>query len=144
MTAFLAARQVNESLEKLQQVSNISEEVRSYLGDNFQTLYLNHSMRLAKTRRLMQTLEELLSQSKTLGEQATAIVGDAEETSFQAKNLAIQRKREAQSALDNATNAQSDALQAHDLAENALRLATGFKVSGVVVIERSCSFRIEK
>ena len=128
-TAHRAAAQISVSLVQLRQVSSRREEVESDLGNDFQSLYRNNSLRLEEIRRINELLRELVSQAETFGEQANVNLAMAMDTATRAKNEAGQRRREAQTARDNATNAQSDAMQVAIEAENALNTATEFKVS---------------
>lgn len=137
-TAYHAAMQISDSLEKLKLVKFVREKVESGLGDTFQTLYRNNSMRLEKISKINEILQALVKEAEMIGEQANGNLTMAVENANRSKDLAGQRKREAQSALDNATNAHSDTLQASGDANNALKTAMGFKVSKS--FESSCSF----
>ena len=127
-TAQRAAAQISGSLDRLRLVSSLREEVESNLGDDFQSLYLNNSIRLEEIRRINELLQELVSQAENFGEQANGNLTMAMDTATRAKNGAGQRRREAQIAQHNATNAHSDAMQVNNEAENALATATEFKV----------------
>lgn len=127
-TAHRAAEQISDSLAQLTLVSSIREEVKSDLGDDFQSLYRNNSLRLEEIRRINELLKELVSQAETFGEQANVNLTMAMNTATRAKNEAGQRKRQAQIARHNATNAHSDAVQVNSEAENALDTAMEFKV----------------
>lgn len=137
-TAYHAAMQISDSLEKLKLVKFVREKVESDLGDTFQTLYRNNSMRLEEISKINEILQALVKEAEIIGEQANGNLTMAVENANRSKDLAGQRKREAQSALDNATNAHSDTLQASGDANNALKTAMGFKVSKS--FESSCSF----
>ena len=128
-TAHRAAAQINASLDQLRRVSFLREEVESDLGNDFQSLYRNNSLKLEEIRRINDLLQELVSQAENFGEQANVNLTMAMDTASRAKNEAGQRRREAQIARHNATNAHSDALQVNSEAENALNTATEFKVS---------------
>lgn len=127
-TAHRAAKQINDSLVQLTLVSSLREEVESDLGDDFQSLYRNNSLRLEEIRRINELLKELVSQAETFGEQANVNLTIAMDTATRAKNEAGRRKRQAQIARHNATNAHSDAVQVNSEAENALDTAMEFKV----------------
>ena len=127
-TAYRAAQQISDSLDKLGLVSSLREEVESDLGNDFQSLYRNNSLRLEEIRRINEMLQELVSQAEKFGEQANVNLTMAMDTATRAKNEAGQRRREAQIARHNATNAHSDAMQVNSEAENALDTATEFKV----------------
>lgn len=127
-TAHRAAEQISDSLAQLTLVSSIREEVESDLGDDFQSLYRNNSLRLEEIRRINELLTELVSQAETFGEQANVNLTMAMNTATRAKNEGGQRKRQAQIARHNATNAHSDAVQVNSEAENALDTAMEFKV----------------
>lgn len=127
-TAYRAAQQISDSLDKLGLVSSLREEVESDLGNDFQSLYRNNSLRLEEIRRINELLQELVSQAERFGEQANVNLTMAMDTATRAKNEAGQRRREAQIARHNATNAHSDAMQANSEAENALDIAMEFKV----------------
>ena len=137
-TAYHAAMQISDSLEKLKLVKFVREKVESDLGDTFQTLYRNNSMRLEEISKINEILQALVKEAEIIGKQANGNLTMAVENANRSKDLAGQRKREAQSALDNATNAHSDTLQASGDANNALKTAMGFKVSKS--FESSCSF----
>ena len=137
-TAYHAAMQISDSLEKLNLVTFVRKKVESDLGDTFQTLYRNNSMRLEEISKINEILQALVKEAEIIGEQANGNLTMAVENANRSKDLAGQRKREAQSALDNATNAHSDTLQASGDANNALKTAMGFKVSKS--FESSCSF----
>lgn len=128
-TAYRAAAQINASLEQLRRVSFSREKVESDLGDDFQSLYRNNSLRLEEIRRINELLLELVTRAETFGEQANVNLTMAMNTATRAKNEAGQRRREAQMALHNATNAQSDAMQVNNEAKIASDTATDFKVS---------------
>ena len=127
-TAHRAAAQISVSLDRLSLVSSLREEVESTLGNDFQSLYRNNSMRLEEIRRINELLQELVSQAEIFGEQANVNLTMAMDTATRAKNEAGQRRREAQIARHNATNAHSDAMQVNNEAENALDTAMAFKV----------------
>ena len=137
-TAYHAAMQISDSLEKLKLVTFVRVKVESDLGDTFQTLYRNNSMRLEEISKINEIFQALVKEVEIIGEQANGNLTMAVENANRSKDLAGQRKREAQSALDNATNAHSDTLQASGDANNALKTAMGFKVSKS--FESSCSF----
>ena len=139
-TAYHAAMQINQSLQKLSMVTLLRETVESDLGDSFQILYRNNSMRLEEISNINKVLLELVRQAESIGDQANGNLTMAVETATQAKNLASQRKREAQSARDNATNAHSDAMQVSTEAKNALDEAMEFKVS-LVSVTKSLLFK---
>lgn len=128
-TAYRAAQQISDSLEKLAQVSLGRETVESDLGESFQSLYHNNSLKLEEIKRINELLQQLVSQAEQYGEQANVNLTMAMDTATRAKNTAGQRRREAQIARHNASNALSDAMQANNEAENALETAMEFKVS---------------
>ena len=128
-TAYHAAKQITDSLEKLSLVTLVRERVESDLGDAFQALYRNNSMRLEEINKINEMLQALVKEAEMIGEQANGNLTMAVKTANRSKDLAGQRKREAQSALDNATNAHSDTLQANTEANNALKAAMSFEVS---------------
>ena len=86
-------------------------------------------MRLEEINKIYEILQALVKEAETIGEQANGNLTMAVETANRSKDLAGQRKREAQSALDNATNAHSDTLQASSDTNNLLKTAMRFKVS---------------
>ena len=128
-TAYHSAMQTSDSLEKLKLVTFVREKVESDLGDAFQTLYRNNSLRLEEISKINEILQTLVKEAEIIGEQANGNLTMAVETANRSKYLAGQQKREAQSVLDNATNAHSDTLQAGSDANNALKTAMGFEVS---------------
>lgn len=128
-TAYRAAQQISDSLEKLALVSLLRETVESDLGESFQSLYRNNSLKLEEIKRINELLQQLVSQAEQYGEQANVNLTMAMDTATQAKNTAGQRRREAQIARHNASNALSDAMQASNEAENALETAMEFKAS---------------
>ena len=137
-TAYHAAMQISDSLEKTKARYICQRKIELDLGDTFQTLYRNNSMRLEEISKMNEIFQALVKIAEIIGEQANGNLTMAVETANRSKDLAGQRKREAQSALDNATNAHSDTLQASGDANNALKTAMGFKVSKS--FESSCSF----
>ena len=128
-TAYLAANQISESINKLGLVSLLRESVESSLGDSFQSMYRNHSQKLEEISQIISVLQELLSLAQDLEEKANMNLTQAMEIVSEAKNVSGQRRREAQSARDSASNALSDAMRVEMEAENALNTATEFKVS---------------
>ena len=128
-TAYLAANQISESINKLGLVSLLRESVESRLGDSFQSMYRNHSQKLEEISQIISVLQELLSLAQDLEEKANMNLTQAMEIVSEAKNVSGQRRREAQSARDSASNALSDAMRVEMEAENALNTATEFKVS---------------
>ena len=128
-TAYRAAAQISVALEQLRLVSTLRGDVESNLGNDFQSLYRNNSLRLEEIRRINEMLQELVTQAETFGEQANVNLTMAMNTATQAKNEVGQRRREAQIARHNATNAHSDAMQVNSEAQNALDTAMEFKVS---------------
>lgn len=128
-TAYRAAEQINESLNKLSLVRLVRQTVESDLGDNFQSLYRNNSLKLEEIKRINDLLQELVSQAEHYGEQANVNLTMAMDTATRAKDTAGQRKREAEIARHNASNALSDAMQANSEAENALDTSVEFKVN---------------
>ena len=128
-TAYLAANQISESINKLGLVSLLRESVESRLGDGFQSMYRNHSQKLEEISQIISVLQELLSLAQDLEEKANMNLTQAMEIVSEAKNVSGQRRREAQSARDSASNALSDAMRVEMEAENALNTATEFKVS---------------
>ena len=128
-TAYLAANQISESINKLGLVSLLRESVESRLGDSFQSMYRNHSQKLEEISQIISVLQELLSLAQDLEEKANMNLTQAMEIVSEAKNVSGQRRREAQSARDSAANALSDAMRVEMEAENALNTATEFKVS---------------
>ena len=136
-TAYRAAAQISVSLEQLSLVSTLRGEVESNLGNDFQSLYRNNSLRLEEIRRINEILRELVTQAETFGERANVNLTMAMDTATRAKNEAGQRRREAQIARHNATNAHSDAMQVNSEAQNALDTAMGFKVR-LPALKRFC------
>lgn len=103
--------------------------MESSLGDSFQSLYRNNSLKLEEIRRISMVLQELVSHAQDFGEKANMNLTKALETATQAKNVSGQRRREAQSARDSAANAHSDTMQVNREADSALNTAMEFKVS---------------
>lgn len=136
-TAYHAAKQITDSLEKLSLVTLVRERVESDLGDAFQALYRNNSMRLEEINKINEMLQALVKEAEMIGEQANGNLTMAVKTANRSKDLAGQRKREAQSALDNATNAHSDTLQANTEANNALKAAMSFEENATMVLEQT-------
>ena len=128
-TAYLAANQISESINKLGLVSLLLESVESRLGDSFQSMYRNHSQKLEEISQIISVVQELLSLAQDLEEKANMNLTQAMQIVSEAKNVSGQRRREAQSARDSASNALSDAMRVEMEAENALNTATEFKVS---------------
>ncbi|PFX13764.1 Laminin subunit gamma-1 [Stylophora pistillata] len=136
-TAYHAAKQITDSLEKLSLVTLVRERVESDVGDAFQALYRNNSMRLEEINKINEMLQALVKEAEMIGEQANGNLTMAVKTANRSKDLAGQRKREAQSALDNATNAHSDTLQANTEANNALKAAMSFEENATMVLEQT-------
>ena len=67
-------------------------------------------MRLEEISKIYEILLALVKEAEVVGEQANGNLTMAVETANRSKDLAGQRKREAQSTLDNATSAHSDTL----------------------------------
>lgn len=67
-------------------------------------------MRLEEISKINEILQALVKEAEIIGEQANGNLTMAVENANRSKDLAGQRKREAQSALDNATSAHSDTL----------------------------------
>lgn len=132
-TAYLAARQISESLSQLNVVTALRETIESRLGDEFQNLYRNNSLKLEEIGRINGILEELVSLAEEFGEKANMNLTKAMDTATQAKNESGQRQRQAQNARERAAIAQSDAVRVNREAENALNAAIEFKVSIDVV-----------
>ena len=128
-TAYLAANQISESINKLGLVSGLRQSVETRLGDSFQSMYRNHSQKLEEIRQIISVLQELVSLSQDLGEKANMNLTQAMDVASEAKNVSGQGRREAQSARDSASNALSDAMRVEMEAENALNTAAEFKVS---------------
>lgn len=94
-------------------------------------------MRLEEINKINEMLQALVKEAEMIGEQANGNLTMAVKTANRSKDLAGQRKREAQSALDNATNAHSDTLQANTEANNALKAAMSFEENATMVLEQT-------
>ena len=92
-------------------------------------MYRNHSQKLEEISQIISVLQELLSLAQDLEEKVNMNLTQAMEIASEAKNVSGQRRREAQSARDSASNALSDAMRVEMEAENALNTAAEFKVS---------------
>ena len=69
-TAYHSAMQTSDSLEKLKLVTFVREKVESDLGDAFQTLYRNNSLRLEEISKINEILQALVKIAEIIGEQA--------------------------------------------------------------------------
>ena len=69
-TAYHSAMQTSDSLEKLKLVTFVREKVESDLGDAFQTLYRNNSLRLEEISKINEILQALVKEAEIIGEQA--------------------------------------------------------------------------
>lgn len=133
-TAYLAARQISESLSQLNVVTALRETIESRLGDEFQNLYRNNSLKLEEIGRINGILEELVSLAEEFREKANMNLTKAMDTATQAKNESGQRRRQAQNARERAAIAHTDAVQVNREAENALNAAMEFKENATRVL----------
>ena len=128
-TAYLAARQINDSLTKLSNVTTLRESVESTLGADFQSMYHNHSLKLEEIGRINGILKEFVSIAQDFGEKANMNLTKATEIATQALRESRQRREEANTALFSAAGAHSNATMAKKEADTVLNTALKFKVS---------------
>lgn len=124
-TAHRAASMINASLSRLSEISELNNAVK--IGDNFHSLNQNNSMKLREIAEVIAMLEKLLLDVENYGNKTAMILMKANETAILAKKEAGQRKREAESALHNVSNAHDDIKDLYREAENVTNLAREFK-----------------
>ena len=124
----MAARQISDAMTRLGQVSAQRANVERRLGASFQAELQNNSALLDEIKRLSEEIDNLLKSAISLGNQATASVGEADTIVKNANSTAHQRKAEAEKALVDAQNALTTANRSRAVAYNAQQLATQFKV----------------
>ena len=128
-TAYLAARQISESLRDLFDVTTLRETVESTLGAEFQSMYHNNSLKLEEIGRINSILLELVSIAQSFGEKASMDLTKATEIASQALSESRKRKGEVETALYNASDAHLNAELAKSKADTVLNTAMKFKVS---------------
>lgn len=118
---------INASLSRLPEISELNNAVK--IGDNFHSLYQNNSMKLEEIAEIITVLQKLLLDVENYGNKTAMNLMKANETAILAKREAGQRKREAENAFHNASNAHDDVKDLYREAENVTNLAREFKVS---------------
>lgn len=124
-TAHRAASMINASLSRLSEISELNNAVK--IGDNFHSLNQNNSMKLREIAEVLAMLEKLLLDVENYGNKTAMNLMKANETAILAKKEAGQRKREAESAFHNVSNAHDDIKDLYREAENVTNLAREFK-----------------
>jgi len=124
-TAHRAASMINASLSRLSEISELNNAVK--IGDNFHSLNQNNSMKLKEIAEIIAMLEKLLLDVENYGNKTAMNLMKANETAILAKKEAGQRKREAESAFHNVSNAHDDIKDLYREAENVTNLAREFK-----------------
>ncbi|XP_015765926.1 PREDICTED: laminin subunit gamma-1-like [Acropora digitifera] len=124
-TAHRAASMINASLSRLSEISELNNAVK--IGDNFHSLNQNNSMKLREIAEIIAMLEKLLLDVEHYGNKTAMNLMKANETAILAKKEAGQRKREAESAFHNVSNAHDDIKDLYREAENVTNLAREFK-----------------
>lgn len=124
-TAHRAASMINASLSRLSEISELNNAVK--IGDNFHSLNQNNSMKLKEIAEIIAMLEKLLLDVENYGNKTAMNLMKANETAILAKEEAGQRKREAESAFHNVSNAHDDIKDLYREAENVTNLARELK-----------------